>query len=94
MLWHFFLVHDDYGTRVGKAIGLDAAAVRRLKPLPGQVLTAEDETRLEKLGSNGDTLREAKPRRWTSSVPNHPAKAEDVLGGMRIDVRAPQETRA
>jgi catalase len=94
MLWHFFLVHDDYGTRVGKAIGLDAAAVRRLKPLPGQVITAEDETRLEKLGSNGDTLREAKPRRWTSSVPNHPAKAEDVLGGMRIDVRAPQETRA
>ena len=92
MLWHFFLVHDDYGTRVGKAIGRDAAAVKHLKPLPGQVLTADETTRLEKLGSNGDTLRDGKPRRWTSSVHNHQAKAEEVLGGMRSDVRAPQET--
>src|SRR5829696_2324722 len=87
MLWHLFLVHDDYGARVGKAIGLNAQAVKHLTPLAGQVLTADDTARLEKLGSNGDTLREAKPRRWTSSVHNHEARAEDVLGGMRIDVR-------
>jgi catalase len=94
MLWHLFLVHDDYGTRVGKAIGLDAAAVKHLKPLDGQMLTDEDKARVAKMGSNGDTLRDSKPRRWTSSVHDHEARAEDVLGGMRIDVRAPQEARA
>src|SRR5215213_2840681 len=46
MVWHLLLVHDDYGTRVGKAIGISAADVARLAPLPGQVLTAEDQARL------------------------------------------------
>ena len=57
MLWHFLLIHDDLGTRVGKAIRLSAADVRHLEPLPGQVLTAEDQARLKKLGSNGDSDR-------------------------------------
>ena len=94
MLWHLFLVHDDYGTRVGKAIGLDAGAVKKLQPLAGQVLTAEDTSRLQKLGSNGDTLASAKPRRWTGSVHNHETTATDVLGGMRVEVRAAESTRA
>jgi catalase len=93
-VWHLFVVHDDYGTRVGKAIGLDAGAVKKLAPLAGQVLTAEDTGRLQKLGQNGDTLASPKPRRWTSSVPNHETTAADVLGGMRIDVRAAETTRA
>ena len=83
MLWHLFLVHDDYGTRVGQALGLTAADVRHLQPLPGQVLTEEDKARLQKLGQNGDVIDPKAWGTWTSSVPNHQATAEEVLGGMR-----------
>ena len=37
MLWHFFLIHDDYGSRVGKALGITAKDVPHLAPLTGQV---------------------------------------------------------
>ena len=30
MVWHLLLVHDDYGTRVGKAIGITADDVQHL----------------------------------------------------------------
>ena len=83
MLWHFLLIHDDLGTRVGKAIRLSAADVRHLEPLPGQVLTAEDQARLKKLGSNGDSIDASKWGKWTGSVANERATAEQVLGGMR-----------
>jgi catalase len=82
MLWHFLLVHDDYGTRVGEAIGLSADDVRRLEPLPGQVLTEEDQRRLQSLGRNGDRIDPTVWGTWTSSVKNHQATAEEVLGGM------------
>jgi catalase len=82
MLWHLFLVHDDYGTRVGEAIGLGAGDVRALAPLAGQVLTDEDQRRLAKLGANGDTMDAAPWGTWTSSVPNRQATAEEVLAGM------------
>jgi catalase len=83
MLWHLFLVHDDYGARVAAALGMSAGDVRHLGPLEGQVLTAEDQARLQKLGKNGDAID---PKAWgkrTSAVPNHRATAADVLGGMR-----------
>jgi catalase len=83
MLWHFFMVHDDYGTRVGKALGMTANDVKQLPPLATQVLTAEDQERLKKLGSNGDKIDPKAWPKWTSSVPNHQATAEEVLGGMR-----------
>jgi catalase len=83
MIWHFLLIHDDLGTRVGNAIRLSAADVRHLEPLPGQVLTAEDQARLKKLGGNGDAIDAAKWGRWTGSVANERATAEQVLGGMR-----------
>jgi catalase len=83
MIWHLLLVHDDYGTRVGKAIGLAAADVKHLKPLPGQVLTAEDQTRLKNLGNNRDAIDPKAWGTWTSSVKNQQASAQDVLGGMR-----------
>jgi catalase len=89
MLWHLFLVHDDYGTRVGKAIGLTAKDVRHLAPLDGQILTDEDQARLKNLGNNGDKIDPKAWGTWTASVPNYRASAEDVLGGMRgvkIDV--------
>ena len=58
---------------------MTAKDVRRLKPLAKQVLTEEDQKRLENLGSNGDNLDKGKYGRHTGSVENHPAKAEDLL---------------
>lgn len=81
MLWHFFLIHDEYGSRVGEHLGMTAADVRSLEPLNGQVLTDEDRIRLQKLGSNGDVID---PKAWgkhTSSVNNHQATAEEALSG-------------
>jgi catalase len=83
MLWHLFLVHDDYGTRVGKAIKLAAADVKHLAPLAGQILTGEDTARLGRLGQNDDTLDAKAWGKWTGSVSTHQATAADVLGGMR-----------
>jgi catalase len=86
MLWHLFLVHDDYGTRVGEALGMSAGDVRHLAPLAGQVLTDEDQRRLSKLGANGDAIDPSAWPKWTSSVPVRRATAEEVLGGMRDPV--------
>jgi catalase len=80
MLWHFFLIHDDYGNRVAKTIGLSAKDVSSLQPLPGQVLTEEDKKRLQKLGNNGDTIEPAKWGKWTSAVENRHANPDEVLG--------------
>jgi catalase len=83
MLWHFFLVHDEYGKRVGELLGMSAGDVRQLQPLPGQVLTDEDKKRLNNLGHNGDTID---PSIWgthTSSVTNYKATAEEVLSGLK-----------
>jgi catalase len=82
MLWHLLLVHDDYGNRVAEALGTSAADVRHLEPLPGQVLTEEDQRRLRKLGENGDGIDPEVWGQWTSSVENRRASAEEVLGGM------------
>jgi catalase len=83
MLWHLLLVHDDYGTGVGKAIGLSASDVRHLAPLDGQVLTEDDKVRLQKLGNNGDKIDPAAWGTWTASVPNHQATADEVMSGMK-----------
>ena len=88
MLWHFFLVHDDYGTRVGEALDMTADDVRRLAPLPGQLLTDEDRRRLSKLGANGDEIDAGAWPKWTGSVEVRQAAAEEVLGGMREEVAA------
>lgn len=81
MLWHFWMVHDDYGTRIAKNIGMSVDDVKHLKPLAKQVLTDEDKKRLENLGNNGDTIDPSAWGQWTSSVANRQATAEEVLGG-------------
>ncbi|MGZ3216174.1 catalase [Paracoccus sp. T5] len=81
MVWHLAMVHDDYGRRVGEAIGLSMADVRDMKPLPNQVLTEEDQRRLANLGSNGDAIDPTAWGQWTSSVQNRQATAEEVLAG-------------
>jgi catalase len=83
MVWHFFMVHDDYGNRVGQRLGITADDVRNLQPLPKQVLTDEDKRRLQNLGRNGDTIDPTVWGQWTSSVMNYKASAEEVLSGMR-----------
>jgi catalase len=83
MLWHFFLIHDDYGQRVAEALGLTAADVQDLPPLATQVLTAEDQRRLEKLGANGDVIDPAAWPKQTGSVEDRQATAEEVLNGFQ-----------
>jgi catalase len=83
MIWHFLLIHDDYGTRVGQIIGVSADDVRNLAPLPKQVLTDEDKRRLQNLGNNGDKIDPTVWGQWTSSVKNRKATAEEVLSGMK-----------
>jgi catalase len=53
MVWHFFLVEDDLGNRVGDGLGIKASDVSHLEPLQSQTLTEEDQQRLANLGSNG-----------------------------------------
>lgn len=81
-LWHLFMIHDDYGTRVGHYIGKAAEDVKHLEPLPTQRFTEGEETRLENLGSNGDVLDVSQWGAWTSSVLNHQVTAEEVLHGL------------
>jgi catalase len=83
MVWHFLLVHDDYGKRVGEILGITADDVRNLSPLPKQVLTDDDKRRLQNLGNNGDKIDPTVWGQWTSSVKNHKATAEEVLSGMK-----------
>jgi catalase len=76
------LLHDDYGTRVGKQLGMTAADVTHLEPLAGQILTDEDQRRLQSLGNNGDTIDATVWGTWTSAVHNYQASADEVLAGM------------
>jgi catalase len=74
MIWHLFLVDDEYGNRVGEGIGITADHVRRLDPLPGQRLTDVDRQRREALGRAG--CRTPSGRQITGSV--HVMRAADV----------------
>lgn len=81
MLWHFFLIHDQYGQGVAEKLGLRVDDLRHLEPLKGQVLTDEDRQRLANLGNNNDPIDPEVWGQWTSSVRNHRATAEEVLEG-------------
>ena len=83
MLWHLLMVHDDYGIRVGELLRLTADDVRHLGPLPNQVLTEQEQRRMRNLGRNGDVIDSGAWWKHTSSVKNHRATAEEVLGGLR-----------
>ena len=52
MVWHFLLVENDLGLRVGEGLGITPDDVRHLEPLASQDLTPEDRTRLANLGKN------------------------------------------
>ena len=52
MVWHFLLVENDLGLRVGEGLGISPEDVAGLEPLVGQDLTDEDRKRLSNLGKN------------------------------------------
>ncbi|TKS54373.1 catalase [Luteimonas yindakuii] len=94
MLWHFFLIHDQYGQGVAEKLGMSADDVRHLEPLQGQVLTDEDQQRLANLGNNNDPIDPEVWGQWTSSVQNHRATAEEVLDGTLPGPKAELEATA
>ncbi|WP_067810791.1 catalase [Actinomadura kijaniata] len=68
MVWHFLLVEDDLGLRVGDGLGIAPDDVKHLKPLQSQDLTDEDRQRLANLGKNGP--RDVAGLKMTHCVPN------------------------
>lgn len=91
MLWHLFMIHDDYGRRVGEMIGLTADDVKHLEPLPKQKFTDDEKNRLANLGDNGDEIDPSQWGQHTSSVLNHQVTAEDVLSGKLGDLPRSKE---
>lgn len=74
MVWHFLMVEDDLGLRVGEGLGISPGDVSHLKPLVGQDLTDEDRERLSKLGKNGP--RDVNGLKMTHCVPDERARVE------------------
>ncbi|MDA0564368.1 catalase [Streptomonospora sp. S1-112] len=68
MVWHFLLVEDDLGLRVGEGLGISPQDVAHLEPLQSQTLTDEDRERLANLGKNG--ARDVSGIQMTHCVPN------------------------
>nr|WP_196790797.1 catalase [Motilibacter aurantiacus] len=68
MVWHFFLVENELGQRVGEGLGITADDVRHLEPLQSQDLTDEDRERLANLGKNPP--RDVSGLTMTHCVPN------------------------
>ena len=72
MVWHFLLVDDELGLRVGDGLGLSPDDVRHLEPLQTQTLNEEELARLSNLGKNG-------PRDVTGLKMTHVTPNEHVL---------------
>jgi len=68
MIWHFLLVEDELGLRVGEAIGIGPDDVRQLLPLATQQLSDDEQQRLSNLGKNGP--RDVSGLTMTHCVPN------------------------
>ncbi|MFI6508985.1 catalase [Streptosporangium sp. NPDC050855] len=74
MVWHFLLVEDDLGLRVGEGLGIGPDDVSHLEPLASQDLSDEDRERLSRLGKNGP--RDVTGLKMTHCVPNERAHVE------------------
>ncbi|MCF6735683.1 catalase [Blastococcus sp. KM273129] len=68
MVWHFFMCDDEWGQRVGEALGISADDVRGLEPLQTQTLSEEELQRAANLGKNGP--RDVAGHVMTHCVPN------------------------
>lgn len=76
MVWHFLLVEDDLGLRVGEGLGIAPQDVSHLEPLASQDLTEEDRRRLANLGRNGS--RDVDGLSMTHCVPNERVSIPDT----------------
>jgi catalase len=74
MVWHFFMAEDEWGQRVGEALGISADDVRGLPPLQTQTLSEEEQQRAARLGKNG-------PRDVTGLTMTHCVPNEHVVVG-------------
>ncbi|WP_228990069.1 catalase [Streptomyces sp. DH8] len=68
MVWHFLLVENDLGRRVGDGLGITPQDVKGLKPLASQDLSDDDRERLARLGENPP--RDVEGLTMTHCVPN------------------------
>jgi catalase len=68
MVWHFLLVEDELGLRVGEGLGISPDDVRHLEPLATQTLSDEELERVTNLGKNGP--RNVEGLTMTHCVPN------------------------
>jgi catalase len=71
MLWHFYLVEDELGARVGEGLGISLDEVAGLPPLQSQTLNDDEKQRLANLGHNGP--RNVDGLLMTHCVPNERA---------------------
>ncbi|GAA4201472.1 catalase [Streptosporangium oxazolinicum] len=74
MVWHFLMVEDDLGLRVGEGLGIRPDDVSHLEPLAGQDLSEEDLGRMSGLGKNGP--RDVTGLKMTHCVPDERARVE------------------
>ncbi|WP_433236481.1 catalase [Streptosporangium sp. CA-135522] len=72
MVWHFLMVEDDLGLRVGEGLGIGPEDVAHLEPLASQDLSGEERERLSKLGKNGP--RDVSGLKMTHCVPDERAR--------------------
>ena len=70
MVWHFYMAEDEWGQKVGEALGVSLDDVKGLKPLASQTLAEKDLRRLENLGANGSREQEFAGKQMTHCVPN------------------------
>ncbi|MEU0159661.1 catalase [Streptomyces sp. NPDC006261] len=68
MVWHFLLVENDLGRRVGDGLGITPQDVKGLRPLASQDLSDDDRERLARLGENPP--RDVEGLTMTHCVPN------------------------
>jgi catalase len=68
MVWHFYLVDDELGARVGEGLGIGLDEVKDLPPLASQTLSDDELERLKNLGNNGP--RNVEGLTMTHCVPN------------------------
>jgi catalase len=68
MVWHFLLVENELGLRVGDGLGISPQDVAHLAPLASQDLTDGDRDRLANLGKNPP--RDVDGLTMTHCVPN------------------------
>ena len=70
MLWHFFMVHDDWGNAWPRPSVSPPRTLLISNLSPRRCLTSDEQKRVQNLGSNGDKMDAAPYGKWTGSIEN------------------------